>query len=94
MGKLNYQPREITAALENKLSIRFREGKERVGWYYLEGKKAIRFTIPHIHKSWGPGTINDIARRSRLTKDEFGQLVDCPIDARSYEEIVRSRLIV
>lgn len=92
MGKLNYNPREITSALEQKLAIGFRRGRERVGWYMLDGRKKIRFKIPHVHPNWGKGTINDIIRRSKLTKDEFRELVDCPLDVDRYEELIRLRL--
>ena len=92
MGKLNFKPREITNALEGKLSIGFRGGPERVGWYILDGRKEIRFKIPHIHSSWGKGTINDIISRSKLNKDEFRELVDCPIDSARYEELIRQRM--
>ena len=92
MGKLNYKPREIVRALEGKLSIEFREGPERIGWYILDGRKEIRFKVPHVHSSWGKGTIHDIITRSKLNKDEFRELVDCPIDGTRYEELIRQRM--
>ena len=92
MGKLNYKPRELTNALEQKLSISFRSGPERIGWYLVDGHKKIRFKIPHVHSSWGKGTVNDIIRRSKLTKDEFALLVDCPLTSSDYETLVKARL--
>lgn len=92
MGKLNYTPREITHTLENKLAVPFREGRERVGWYVLDGRKRIRFRIPKLHASWGKGTIADIIRHSRLAKEEFRQLVGCPLTRWDYDDILRQRL--
>lgn len=76
MGKLNLHPRDVTSALENKLSVAFRGGAERNGWYVLDGRKVHRFTIPHVHGTWGAGTFNHIVRQSVLSKDEFKELVD------------------
>ncbi len=91
MGKLNFKPREITSALEGKLGINFRDGKERIGYYVLDGKMTVRFKIPHIHPTWGPGTIKDIIRKSLLSRDEFALLVACPLNAERYEQLVRER---
>ncbi len=58
----------------------------------IDGSKKIRFTIPKLHKSWGKGTVNDIVRRSKLTRDEFADLVKCPLSGADYEELIRERL--
>jgi hypothetical protein len=75
--------------LESKLAIQFRDGKERVGWFMLDGRKEIRFTIPHIHSSWGKGTIGDVRRKSRLSSEQFDDLVRCPLSRDDYEKILR-----
>lgn len=84
-------PRDVTHAIENKLAVPFRDGGERNGWYRLDGKKVHRFTIPHVHNAWGKGTMNDIVRQSALTKDEFKELVACPLSASDYEALIRAR---
>lgn len=93
MGKLNFSSREITKAFENKLALDFGTGSERNAWYTIDGKKTIRFTMPKVHKSWGSGTIHDIMRRTLLTRDEFADLVACPLSAAAYEAIVRERTV-
>jgi hypothetical protein len=91
VGKLNYRPKEVTHALENKLEISFHTGKERNGWYMLDGRKVLRFTIPHEHGTWGKGTMHDIVRKSMLDKDEFRDLVSCPMTSGDYEALIRER---
>ena len=78
--------------MEDKLAIEFRQGPERVGWFVIEGVKTIRFKIPHIHSSWGKGTISDIVRRSKLNHEEFAALVACPMSRADYEALIRERL--
>jgi hypothetical protein len=92
MPRLNYNPKDLTNALESKLGITFRDGKERTGWFEVDGKKQIRFTIPHVHRSWGKGTISDIRRASKLTNSQFDDLVRCPLSRSGYQRILRQLL--
>lgn len=89
MARLNFSPKDITAALESKLRVDFRNGKERNGWFILDGKKIIRFTIPHVHSTWGKGTVGDVRRKSRLDQQQFKDLVECPLSLTEFEEIQR-----
>jgi mono/diheme cytochrome c family protein len=88
-SKLNFSPRDLTNSLEGKLGVQFRNGKERVGWFWLDEKKEIRFTIPHIHSTWGPGTINDIRKKSKLNRAQFADLIACPLSRTDFEDVLR-----
>jgi hypothetical protein len=89
---LNHSPRDITSALERKLEIAFRDDKERVGWFIFDGKKQLRFTIPHVHAAWGKGTIASIRRSSHLDASKFDDLITCPLSRVEYEAIIREVL--
>lgn len=73
----DYHPRQLSRTFEHKLEIDFREGKHRVGWYWLDGRKAFRVTMPNIHENWGPPVQRSLLKATKLSPDEFSNLVSC-----------------
>jgi hypothetical protein len=66
-----------------------------VYWYYLDGKKQLRVTMPNQHGGAGTlstGFIKSIQDNLKLTTRQFEELVDCPLSAAEYETIVRTIL--
>lgn len=86
---LNYSPRKLISTFENKLGIRFRSGKHLVGWYRLDGKDTIRFLLPKKHGKWSPGVQRDLIAKTRLTPDEFKELVGCSMSESQYADRLR-----
>lgn len=88
--KSNYSPRDLTRMCEGKLAIDFRDGDERTGWYYLDGKPLFRVTIPKIHRGdWGRRVQKHVFVQTRLTPDDYDDLVRCPMSASEF--VVRVR---
>lgn len=84
--------REVTGALEEKLGIPFRSGGERTGWFYHEGVKVTRVTVPHVHGgTFPPGTIHGIRMQTLLSTTEFEALLDCSMTGAGYLSALRSK---
>lgn len=73
----DHHPRQLSRTFERKLGIDFREGKHRVGWYWLDGRKAFRVIMPYIHENWGPHVQRSLLKATKLSPDEFSNLVSC-----------------
>ena len=86
----DYGWRELNNALENKLGIPFRRGKHRSGSYRLpDGEHLFNVTLPHSHRSVSKGVQRDLLRHTRLSPDEFDDLVRCPMTGPQYEARAR-----
>lgn len=92
MGRLsNYKTKIVSNCLENKLSISFRDGTERTGWYYFGNKKVLRVTIPKEHggsSSLSPKVAKRVINSLRLTNEGFDKLYECPMSGADYKGIV------
>jgi len=93
MGLLHVDYRRVTRALETKVGLDFRSGRERVGWYVLEGKRLLTVHVPKTHRGdLPPGTAGAIRNDLKLTLAEFRDLVGCPISGADYERIIRQKI--
>ena len=88
----DYHPRQLSRTFERKLGIDFREGKHRVGWYFLDGRKAFRVTMPNVHENWGPPVQRSLLKATMLPPDEFNNLVSCSMTGPQYEARLRQIL--
>ena len=64
-------------------------------WYYLDGKKTLRVTLPNVHGGSGSlstGFIKQIRNNLKLTLEQLEDLVDCPLTAEDFEVIIRSKV--
>ncbi|HRP61922.1 MAG TPA: hypothetical protein PK400_01365 [Phycisphaerales bacterium] len=67
-----------------------REGDHKFFHFLNDGKKTIIFTkISHGEKEIHDGLLATMARQVRLTKKQFNDLVDCPLDLDEYKELLR-----
>ena len=83
----------MKGALEGKLSLAFRGGKENTAWYVAGGKKLLRVTAPKSHKGNVPtGTLSNIRNQVRLTNQQFADLVRCPMAGSDYEQLMLEKV--
>jgi hypothetical protein len=82
-----------------KLSLEQTQIKRRsphpVYWYYLDGRKALRITLPNVHGGSGSlstGFLNQIKNSLKLNVREFEDLVECPLTSEDFENLIRMRL--
>jgi len=90
----SYKINKVIGFVENKLKIDISGKKELKGWYYLDGQKRVRVTVPKEHGSTTlkKGTTKGIARQLMVTNIEFDALYNCPMSGTDYEAKIR-RLI-
>ena len=89
MKNASFDTSDVKKCCENKLDIEFRDGKHFNGWYYLEGKRTARITVPKGRKPIHPKTYKSMASQLKLDVDQFDDLVECPIKKPEYEEIIK-----
>lgn len=65
--------------------------RDEVYWYYVNGKKILRVTMPNKHStsSLSRGFITQIRMSLKLNTRQFEDLVDCPLSPEQYEELIR-----
>jgi hypothetical protein len=64
-----------------------------VFWYYLDGKKTLRVTLPNVHGGSGSistGFLDAVKNNLRVTGPQLADLVECPLSADEYRQIVRN----
>ena len=88
MKNANFDTRDVKTTCENKLDIEFRKSKEFNGWFWLNGKKTKRITVPKGRKPVPRGTYKNMARQLGLNVSQFDDLLECPLDKESYEQIL------
>jgi hypothetical protein len=95
MGLLNISYGDLLRALQGKVGLDFRTGRERNAWYVLDGKKVLRVTAPKKHReNVRSGTADQIRKNLKLTTPQFKELIDCPISGSDYEQIIRDKGLV
>lgn len=88
--KLNFNKQDVKHAIEKKLRIEPKTTKENNVWYWLDGRKQLRVTYPKGAGFLPKGTAMSIINQMRLSKDQFSELVKCPMSADDYEKHIRS----
>ncbi|VAW42120.1 hypothetical protein MNBD_CHLOROFLEXI01-2910 [hydrothermal vent metagenome] len=71
-----------------------RSAPHRKYWYYLDGKKHHRITLPNIHGGSGSistGFLQKIRNQLSVTNPQFIDLINCPLSAKEYEKIIRNK---
>jgi len=86
--------RDIEAALETKGFKRHEGDHSRFVYYTHDGKKTrIRTKTSHGSggKSIGDPLLGQMAKQCCLTKPDFLDLVDCPLDRNGFEKKAREK---
>lgn len=71
-----------------------RRGDHPVYWYKFNGKKILRVTLPNEHggsESMSSGFLQRIKKMFHLTTRQFEDLVECPLTANDFENILREK---
>jgi hypothetical protein len=91
MPRFNCSKVEVARALQQKLNLHFRSGKERNAWFHLDGVPVIRVTMPKGRGQLAPGTAESIRNQVRLSRAEFLDLIKCPLKESDYLRIIRKK---
>ncbi len=84
--------KDVDSALQKK-GFRNKEGDHHYHLYYsMAGLKSRVFTkTSHSQKSISEDLLSQMARQCRLTRQQFFNLLDCPLSREEYEEILTSK---
>jgi hypothetical protein len=92
MGELNFTISDVKNLLENKLQLQPRKAGERNYWFYLDGRKCLRITLPQGRGHLKRGTANSIANQLKLCKNQFREYVSCKHSLRDYDYTIRGKI--
>jgi len=94
MKNSQFNAQQIKNVCENKLEITFGGSKEYNGWYFKEGIKINRITIPKGRKYVPPGTYGNMAKQLNLSIFEFDGLLGCSVNREDYDNILIKKKIL
>ena len=84
---------EVRRAIERKLDPScFRGSKELNYWLELDGKKVTRGTVTKSNDELRAGTQASIRNQLRLSREQFDDLVVCPMSGVDYYELLREKV--
>ena len=82
--------RDVKANLPKKGFVEDRSRDHINYWYQPEGKKTvIKTKISHSANDIGDSLIGKMSRQTHLDKQQFLDLVNCPLSKEDYYEIVK-----
>lgn len=84
---------EVRRAIERKLNPScFRGSKELNYWLELDGKKVTRVTVTKSNDELRIGTQASIRNQRWLSREQFDDLVACPLSGADYYELLRDKI--
>jgi hypothetical protein len=84
---------DVRRAIERKLNPSdFRGCKELNYWLELDGKKVTRVTVTKSNDELRAGTQASIRNQLRLSREQFDDLVICPMSRSEYYELLRKKI--
>ena len=92
MGELNFSISDVQGILEGKIQLKPRNKGERNYWFYLDGRKCLRVTLPQGRGPLKRGTANSIINQLKLCKNQFREYVTCKHNLRDFENTIRGKI--
>ncbi len=89
---MSFKKQEVQHAIENKLGLKPRVGKENNVHLKIGENYFIRITYPKGKGDLHPKTVHSIRRQTELGWDDFTDLIKCPLSAKEYENILLNRI--
>jgi len=84
---------EVRRAIERKLNPSyFRGSKELNYWLELDGRKVTRVTVTKSNDELRVGTQASIRNQLRLSREQFDDLIACPMSGADYYELLREKV--
>ncbi len=84
--------RQAEKALAAKLGFEVREGHHRIFRLYLDGRLVARTFVSQGQRELSDFHIGQMARQMRLSRSEFMDAAECPLDRETYLTLLRERL--
>lgn len=93
-----YSVREVTAGIrkltnlhthDNSNGFDRREGKEKWGWYYVDGKEAFYISSKLPPSGDVPrGRIDAMRKQMHLNREQFAKLCQCSLSGPNYHNMI------
>jgi len=87
--------KDVEGALQRK-GFRIKEGDHHYHIYYsISGLKSRIFTkTSHSHKEISDDLLSQMAKQCKLTRQQFFNLLDCPLTKDAYEQILAKQVLI
>ena len=85
--------RQVEKALITKLDFEQRDSHHRIYRLYLDGRLVARTFVSHGQRELTSYHIGQMAKQMRLSRREFLDAVECPLDREAYHTLIRQRLL-
>jgi hypothetical protein len=92
MENAKYNTHQVRDVCAKKLKLDFSGKKEQSAWYSVDGRNAVRLTIPHGRKPVRRGVYRSMAGQLKLHHIEFDRLLDCTLDREQYDVLLRQKI--
>jgi len=83
---------KVERALLGKLDFERKSGHHRIFRLYFDGALMARTYISHGQREVASFHIGQMARQMRLSRREFLDAVECPLEREEYYSLLRQRL--
>ncbi len=83
--------RQVDQALTSKLGFAAHDVHHHIYRLYLDGVLAARTFMSHGQRELDEYHVGQMAKQMRLSRQEFLDAVECPLDAETYRTLVRQR---
>jgi hypothetical protein len=83
-----YKANQLVRALEAKGFVEVKRGGDRVFEFWVDGKKILHTFLSH---AWH---IGKMASQCQISRDQFRDLVDCPMSETKYISVLRQKDII
>jgi len=85
--------RQVDKALITKLGFERRDSHHRIYRLYLDGRLVAHTVISHGQRELTSYHIGQMAKQMRLSRREFLDAIQCPLDREAYHTLIRQRLL-
>jgi len=86
--------RRVEKALTAKLDFEWHDSHHRIYRLYLDGRLVARTFISHGQRELTNYHIGQIAKQMRLSRREFLDAVECPLERETYHVLIRQCLLL
>jgi hypothetical protein len=85
--------RRVEKALTTKLGFERHDPHHRIYRLYLNDRLVARTFISHGQRELTDYHIDQMAKQMRLSRRQFLDAVECPLDGEAYHDLIRQRLL-
>jgi len=89
-----YKAQELEAGLQRKGFSMAKRGGDKFFELWVGGKKILFTFISHGRGECGAWHVGKMAAQCKISRDEFHELIDCPMSEAEYIGVLRAKGII